>query len=236
MATSVRTKCETWLYGALIAIAVSLTYQVRQAHALQVGGGGVVSQVIAYTTPGSFNYYPPTGYAMLRVLACGGGGGGGAATSGGGLAHGGGGGGAGLCAECYVSYQLSSFPIIVGAGGSAGTCGAAPTVAGDGTQSEFYGALCEGSYGSHGLTASTIANGNGGNGGANTSFATMSAGWNPAQFGGGAPAGTTATAGGVGGNINGPPGGHGAAVTGAGVCNVPATNGANGFVIVEAIP
>lgn len=194
-------------------------------------------------TASSGSYTVPTGATYLEVCLYGPGGGGGAATSGGSAAHGGGSGQSGALQCATITSLAASYAYTTGIGGTAGTCSASPSAAGNATGSTSFGTGARTltvNGGNGGGTASTSADGSAGSGGAanaGNGALLMTEGGNIAQSiniaGVGSHAGSTGTAfSGCG--TGGACGGTNATVNASGSCVNAATAGQNGFIVVKA--
>jgi len=91
-----------------------------------------MSRSAYFDTPGTVSWVCPPGVTSVRARIWGGGGGGGGASNNG---SGGGGGGAGYSEGIVSVVPGNSYPVVVGAGGTAGTT--APTAGGIGGTSSF---------------------------------------------------------------------------------------------------
>jgi hypothetical protein len=186
------------------------------------------------------SYTTPTNATALDVILVGGAGAGGGAQTGGSAAHSGGGGAGGNEQELLITGTLaSSYTYAIGAGGTAGACnsgasntggnGAATTWTVSGTTfttstANGGGAATTSTDGAGGATTTPSQNYSGGP----TTVAVLT------NNGGGTGTGGSGASVGVGGSKQ-SLGGSGEAVTAGGACNVAATAGSNGFIIVRAI-
>ena len=228
------------ILALLSAVGVSYAQIVQSSAATAQSIGTAQVQMLTAT---SGTYTTPTGATYVEVCLYGAGGGGGAATSGGAAAHGGGSGQAGALMCGTMTSPAASYAYLNGVGGTAGTCSASPSAAGNATGNTSFGTGAVHpivNQGNGGGTASTVADGTAGSGGSasggGASYAPTEGGnWSMTinLAGGGAAAGSGATIR-TGCGIGGACGGTNATVNASGACVNPSTAGQNGFIIVKA--